>query len=590
MKRITLAMLLAAAIAALPTAAMATAQNPAPPAPPARVTPAAPAPAAAPAPRPAMGFGIDEFDRLRFEDQARAAMDASRDALAASRYDLEGARLAQVRAAADMVREYAPLASMPALAPVPSFPPLPDIPSQAPRLSAAYGFDSRDAGFTFRSPPAPWAQGDPADSLYRGARDALNRGDYVRAARMFADIQQKYPKSAYVGDSQYYEAFARYRIGTTEELQAASKVLEPLANKMMNVNNNTTPRARAGGFGTGPGIAGNSETLALYAHINGVLAQRGDRSAADKIAKAATLNGSAICDNEDIQVRVEAMNALSQMDPAAAAPLFKRVLDRKDDCSSALRSRAVFMLGRRSDPESAQLLINAAKSDPSMNVRTEAINALPRLSGDVGLSALEEMLRTEQDERVQSTIVRALAASDNAKARSSMRALIDRNDAPVNMRIAAISSLNSDRATTDDAAYLRGLYGKTDNARVKEAIISAVGRMSGAENDKWVMSIAQNQSEPSELRAAAMSRVMRSNITVADLGKLYDASESNSIRQQIINVLATRKEPEATDKLIDIVKNSTVLPMRTAAINALARKNDPRAVKLLNDLLDGKAP
>jgi HEAT repeat protein len=60
------------------------------------------------------------------------------------------------------------------------------------------------------------------------------------------------------------------------------------------------------------------------------------------------------------------------------------------------------------------------------------------------------------------------------------------------------------------------------------------------------------------------------------------------MRSQIINVLANRKETEATDKLIDIVKNSTVLQLRTQAINALQRKNDPRSIQLLTDILDRK--
>ena len=68
------------------------------------------------------------------------------------------------------------------------------------------------------------------------------------------------------------------------------------------------------------------------------------------------------------------------------------------------------------------------------------------------------MLRTEQDEHIQRAAVRALTSSDNPRARSSMRALIDRKDAPINLRIEAINSFNSERATTDDAAYLRGLY------------------------------------------------------------------------------------------------------------------------------------
>ena len=45
--------------------------------------------------------------------------------------------------------------------------------------------------------PVPWAVEDPADSLYRAARDALNRNDYTRAADLFRKIRDTYPKSQY---------------------------------------------------------------------------------------------------------------------------------------------------------------------------------------------------------------------------------------------------------------------------------------------------------------------------------------------------------------------------------------------------------
>ena len=59
-------------------------------------------------------------------------------------------------------------------------------------------------------------------------------------------------------------------------------------------------------------------------------------------------------------------------------------------------------------------------------------------------------------------------------------------------------------------------------------------------------------------------------------------------RTRIINILGNRKDQESTDKLIDIVKNSTVINHRMQAINALQAKKDPRATQALMDILDGK--
>jgi HEAT repeat protein len=58
------------------------------------------------------------------------------------------------------------------------------------------------------------------------------------------------------------------------------------------------------------------------------------------------------------------------------------------------------------------------------------------------------------------------------------------------------------------------------------------------------------------------------------------------MREQLINVFANRSEPEATDKLIEIVRSGTDPSIRRQAINALSRKEDPRTARLLLELLE----
>ena len=616
MKRITLAVLSLGA-----ASAVAVAQEP--PTPPARPVPA---PRPAPAPRavtPVAPVPMRDFDYRLDEDHVREIQrHAEEMAREASRIDQEQVReitrQAQEMARETMridqqhVREMAQEASRmalensridmgfptPRIAPMAPMPAMPPMPEMAP-MPFAY---SRD--FTNRPAPAPWIQGDPADSVYRIARDALNNGDYGRAARLFNELVSKYQKSQYQDAGMYYEALARYKIGTTDELHQAAKILEPMVAKLPARTSTNDRDSRAGeGFGVGRGQYAttyvfngrsgfsDSEVAALYNRVNGALAQRGDRDAAAKVAKAGNEAGSAPCDRDDIDVRTEALNALATMDGATALPALKRVLDRKDDCSAQLRRSAVFMLGRRADAESSTLLISVAKSDPNIDVRISAINYLSKLPGDVGINALEDMLRSDQDERIQRAAIRALNSSDNVRARSGMRALIDRKDAPANLRIEAINSFASDRTTNDDAAYLRGLYPKAENDRTKEAILNSISRIGGADNDQFVLNVAKNPNESSQLRSSALSRLSRSpSVTSADWSKIYDAADSYDVRSRIVQILSNRKDPESADKLIDIAKTSTVVSLRKEALNAITRRNDPRAQQLLQDILDGKKP
>lgn len=285
-------------------------------------------------------------------------------------------------------------------------------------------------------------------------------------------------------------------------------------------------------------------------------------------------------------VRIEALNALSQMDAAAAMPILKRVLERREDCLVELRRRAIFMLARRGDADATSVLISAAKNDPSPTVRAEAVSYLPRMAGDAGLAALEDVLRTSDDERIQRAAVRALMSSDSPAARTSLRGLLERRDASETLRMQVIEAYTKERSTPDDAAYLRSLYRSSDSERVKMAIIGAIARIGGKDNQDWLTGIVRNTSESSQIRSAALQRLSRSDLPVNDIGRLYDAADSRSMREQLLSALASRKEPEATDKLIEIARNSTDLEMRRMAINYLSRKNDPRATKLLMELIE----
>ena len=428
-------------------------------------------------------------------------------------------------------------------------------------------------------------QGDPADSLYRAAHDLMARGEYGRSAQLFKDIAQKYPKSRYQDDLPYNEAFARYRIGTARELETAAHLLEPRAKKLLGVvpASNDAPEMSRGRI-----RASEREVVGLYIRVNQALALRGNGDAARIVADAAAPRANS-CDGEDGQFKRETMGALSMMDPQQALPILKHVLDKPDECTAELRRSAVFILGRRGDAEAATIIASTAKSDPSPSVRAEAINWLPKLLGDPGVAMLEDVLRTEQDERIQRSVVHTLATSTNPRARTAIRAIIDRKDAPLNLRREAVSGITSGRATSDDAAYLRGLYARTDDEQLKQTIVSAVARFASPETDEWILNIAKNPNEASSVRGAAIGFVMRSG-SVADWIKLYDGAASFDVRSRIVTALENRKEAEAADKLVEIAKTSTVPSLRLKAISALSSRKDPRLPQLLDEIMNGRKP
>ena len=76
------------------------------------------------------------------------------------------------------------------------------------------------------------------------------------------------------------------------------------------------------------------------------------------------------------------------------------------------------------------------------------------------------------------------------------------------------------------------------------------------------------------------------SVNVGDIAKLYDVADARSLREQILYALSQRKEPEAIDKLMDIARKDTDPQIRRTAISLLARSNNERAKKLLQELID----
>jgi HEAT repeat protein/TolA-binding protein len=434
-------------------------------------------------------------------------------------------------------------------------------------------FRGQDDAFLRALPRDPWKSDDPADSLYRVAREALNRGEYRRAAQLFSDITQKFPKSEYAQDCRYWEAFSRYRLGGTDDLRQALKILDGMDVARM------TRASRESAV----------DIPALRARVQGALAARGDKDSEERLKREAAQNDG--CDREEVSVRAEALAALGQMDMQAALPVVKKVLARRDECTVELRRRALYLVGRQADSSAAGIILDVARNDPNAGIRGEAMRWLPRVAGDGAVPQLEELLRTSNDEQTQRAAVYALAAMDSDRGRKAIRTLIERPDASERLRYEAIASLGRERegrgVSAEDVAYLRSLYGKLESARLREAVLMSLSRIDTAENQQFLITVARNENEQPSLRAAATQRLGRmQSVSASDIAKLYAVADARSLREQILYALSQRKEPEAIDKMMEIARKDTDPQIRRTAISLLARSNNERAKKLLQELID----
>ena len=496
---------------------------------------------------------------------------------------------------------------------------------------------------------------DPADSLYREARSQLNRGEWRRASTLFGQIAQQQPASAYAADALYWQAFALYRIGGVTELREALTALD----------------ARRSRF---PRAGNNDEAETLTTRVSGALAARGDATAQQRV-RASASGAATSCDSEELAVRASALSVLMRNNPDQAMPIATKVLERRDECSVSLRRNAVMLVGNTGDAASRAKLLDVVKSDPSPSVRSQAVGYLGK-SGEEVVPMLETVIRTDSSESVQRSAVRALGANQTPRARTAIRALVERASAPERLRLEALSTfdrgagtfsmnycgdgescanlLSGDvgpferftefrgfaasaatpraaprapsapaapptpptpptppiastrfstseayaytfspsgddatdrRISAEDATWLRGIYPRLETTRLKSSAAAVLTRASDAATSTWLMALVQRDEEPSEVRSAILARLGR-DLPIVNLSRLYDTGSSRTLRQQVMQVLGARAEPEATDKLIEIARTGTDPQLRQAAISALSRKKDPRTMQLLLELID----
>jgi TolA-binding protein len=421
--------------------------------------------------------------------------------------------------------------------------------------------------------PAPWVDDDPADSLYRVAREMLNRSDFTRAAELFGDIGRKYPKSAYAADALYYRAFSLYRAGGTDDLRQALSSLDTQLSRY--------PKAKT---------AGDADELRV--RIRGTLAKRGDASSAAAISSAASDTTScargAVRDDEN-DVRVAAMNALLQMDSESAMPIIRQVLQKRDGCTAVLRKKAVFLLSQKRSNDTEALLSDVIRNDPSSAVREDAIFWMGSIHSDRAASLLEEIATSSSDLPMREKAVFALSQQNSARSFALLRRLAEADDTPRRVRENVIFQLGQ-HPSPENAEYLRALYGKlgkTNQDDLRKNILFSLSQMHGVGNDRWLVNQALDVSQNIEVRKQALWTAGQAGIAANELIGMYDRLTDAAMKEQLIWVLAESRDKAAGDKLIEIATKDKDSKMREKALFWLGQKNDPRVKQIILDILKG---
>jgi HEAT repeat protein len=416
--------------------------------------------------------------------------------------------------------------------------------------------------------PSAWAHQDPADALYREARQELNSGRYESAAELFDRIRTQYNDSEYTPDSYYWEAFARYRTGDTDELEAALDLLRRQERRY-------------------PGAATREDARSLAVLVEGRLAERGNANAAQNITERAQGQG---CPEEEDDVRVMALNALLNMDSERAIPILEQVLARRDACSVELRRKAVWLISQKHSDQSTDVLLDVARNDPDVEVRSQAVFWLSQVHSEEAVIALDSILLESNDREIQEKAIFALSQHNSERAAAALRSYARRDDVPEDLRDNAIFWIGQSHSA-ESQQFLRDLYHEVQSEQLKDKIIFSISQQHDEEAGRWLLDRALDPNETTKLRKQALFWAgQQGQVPVDRLGELYRSMDDREMQEQVIFVLSQRHETEAVDALMNIARSEEDRELRKKAIFWLGQSKDPRVPEFLLEIINREIP
>ncbi len=399
------------------------------------------------------------------------------------------------------------------------------------------GFDIGGAagltGSGYRSEaPEPWAQQDPADSLYREARRSLSAEQYDRAATLFRRIRSSFPGSSYAPDAPYWEAFALQRMGGETNKTAALEVLAFQLNKY-------------------PTAATRGDALSLRNRIERSLGRSNDSIGRAVVSRAITSATKDGCPTARDDERIDALAAVVRLDSANALPVLRKTLARREACTQQLRRTAVWLTASLNQPGSTDLLLEVLRSDPDAGVREQAVLWLMNIDTDASRRALIAAARNSSgDIAVRKRAVYALSRSSSPAAQSALVDILRDPKTDDDLRNEALVwYMNSDYATTgkDNAermSLLRDLFARSSGSsdRLRSSLLWSMASSGDAQSLSLLVRTALDKAESMSLRRNAVG-MLAASVQAGGASLFYlDRDAANLARYSMIDQFRSASE------------------------------------------------
>lgn len=363
---------------------------------------------------------------------------------------------------------------------------------------------------------------------YERGQNALDRANWADAVARFQDVIAA--AGGRVDAAMYWKAYALDRLG--QRADALTTVAELVK---------AYPKSRW-----------LADARALEVQVRG------------RVGQPITLDAAG-----DEELKLLALNALQNQDPAQAVPLLQQILTGSQ--SLKLKERALFVLAQSSSPEARKILAGVARQG-NPDLQRKAIDYLGVHGSQENRALLAEVYQSTDDVDVKRRILRAyMVAGDRARVLAAAT-----GESNADLRMEGVRQLGVMGAHDE----LWQLYQKESSVDVKRQILQA---MFVGGNAARLIELAR--SEPNaDLRRTAVRNLglMGSKSTGQALVDLYSADKDVDIKKAAVNGLFVQNNAEA---LVTLARKESDPVMKKELVQRLSVMKSKVAIDYLMEIL-----
>jgi hypothetical protein len=304
--------------------------------------------------------------------------------------------------------------------------------------------------------------------------------------------------------------------------------------------------------------------------------------------------GEKLADDDPCEFKIVVLQALVESDPQRGLAFATDWLKPNSGQTPPCRRAALTVLARNGGKTALPTILDVAKGDPDIKVRTRAISLLGSTNDESVVDTLRDFALTAPQPEINEAALFALGQHTGARA-GSVLADIALSTKPIALRKSAINSIAGRQGEAALDALFK-IYDGSPDIDIKKSVISGLSRRRSDRAGEKLQQIIRS-ADNVELRKAAISALGRRGSSgigngtgtnyIDFLMSVYDGEKDETVKDQILNSMAYSNDQKVIDKLISIARNpQTPIERKRRIVMLLAGKNkNPAVIQFFEELL-----